>query len=278
MPMETDKKYALLDTDFLYKSHLARNANNHTLTDFVIDFQDYEFFCHEMIKEELTRHPINPDPNPWLDKKVKDGRIKLYSDRDIVNELSKLYDLEATSMYLILLKSSCDTFKSGFFEKYYGSLKNLDGLENADTFIGALKVCDDSIPHQNGMGEKKTYVLIQMMEIIYSNQVYVFCSDDFKARQSIASLTKPINCISILGVFLKLMKMGHNKSEMQEYYNRLSAFLKNQKEYKVWSSSGYQRIGVPITQVFDDIYDGKFQLLKNGDLQYKKQIDLYVKA
>ena len=29
--MEIDKKYALLDTDFLYKSHLARNAKNHTL-------------------------------------------------------------------------------------------------------------------------------------------------------------------------------------------------------------------------------------------------------
>ena len=52
--MGMDKKYALLDTDFLYKSHLARNAKNHTLTDFVIEFAEYEFFCHEMIKKELT--------------------------------------------------------------------------------------------------------------------------------------------------------------------------------------------------------------------------------
>ena len=266
--MEIDKKYALLDTDFWYKSHLAREANNHTLADFVIDFQDYEFFCHEMIKEELTRRQVNPDPNPWLEEKIRDGRIKLYSDRDIVIELSKLYGVEATSVYLILLESSCDTFRPGFFEKYYGSLKNLDGLENVDTFIEALKVCDDSIPRQNGVGEKKTYVLIQMMEIFHNNQVYVFCSDDFKARQSVASLTKPINCISILGVFHKLMQMGHDKSELQEYYNRLVAFLKNQTEYKVWSLSGHQRIGVPVAQVFDDIYDGKFQLLKNGDLQY----------
>lgn len=43
--MEIDRKYALLDTDFLYKSHIARNANDHTLADFVIDFPDYEFFC-----------------------------------------------------------------------------------------------------------------------------------------------------------------------------------------------------------------------------------------
>lgn len=73
----------------------------------------------------------------------------------------------------------------------------------------------------NGDGEKKTYVLVQMMEILYNKQVYVFCSDDFKARQSIASLTKTINCISILGVL-------------------------------------------------EEIYDGKFVLLRNGDLQYIK--------
>lgn len=46
--MGADKKYALLDTDFLYKSHLARNAENHTLIDFVMEFPDYEFFCHEI--------------------------------------------------------------------------------------------------------------------------------------------------------------------------------------------------------------------------------------
>lgn len=66
------------------------------------------------------------------------------------------------------------------------------------------------------------------------------------------------------------MKMGYKKSEMQEYYNHLSHFLKNQKEYKVWSISGHQRISVPIQQVFDEIYDRKFQLLKNGDLKYIK--------
>ena len=110
--------------------------------------------------------------------------------------------------------------------------------------------------------------MIQMMQIIHSNQVYVFCSDDFKARQSIASLTEPVNCISILGVFHKLMKMGHEKTEMQEYYDRLAAFLKNQTEYKVWSLAGHQRMGVPVQKLFEEIYEGKYQLLRNGDLKY----------
>jgi len=268
--METDKKYALLDTDFIYKAHLARNAVNHTLAELVVDFNDYEFFCHEIIKEELTRHEVNPNPNPWLEEKIKVGRIKLYSDRDIMNELSKIYGAAATLVYVTLLRISCDIFNAGFFEEYYGPLEYIENVTNIDYFLAALKECDDKIPHQNGLGEKKTYVLVQMIEMLYNKQVCVFCSDDFKARQSIASLTKPINCISILGVFYKLMKMGHDKAEMQEYYNRLSAFLKNQTEYRVWSLSGHQRIRVPITQVLDDIYAGKFQLLRNGDLQYIK--------
>lgn len=268
--MEIDKKYALLDTDFLYKAHVARNTANHTLAEFVLHFKDYEFFCHEMIKEELTRHEINPDPNLWLEEKINAGKIKLYSDRDIVNGLNKIYGAAATLTYISLLKISCDTFNAGFFEEYYGSLEYCDNVTDIDCFVTVLKACDEKIPHQNGLGEKKTYVLVQMMEILYNKQVYVFCSDDFKARQSISSLTKPINCISILGVFYKLMKMGHDKAEMQEYYNRLSAFLKNQTDYRVWSLSGHQRIRVPIMQVFDDIYDRKFQLLRNGDLQYIK--------
>lgn len=268
--MGVDKKYALLDTDFLYKSHLARNAANHTLTDFVIEFSDYEFFCHQMVKEELTRHEVTPDPNPWLEDKIKTGRVKLYSDRDIVTELGKLYGTSATGMYLTLLQTSCDTFHAGFFEKYYGTMSNMDDLEDIETFLEELKKCDDNVPSQNGLGEKKTYVLIQMMEIMHSNQVYIFCSDDFRARQSIASLTAPIHCISILGVFYTLMKKGHEKSEMQEYYNRLNVFLKSQTSYRVWSESGHQRIRVPIQQVFDELYDGRFQLLRNGDLQYIK--------
>lgn len=268
--MEIDKKYALLDTDFLYKAHLARNTANHTLAEFVLKFNDYEFFCHEMIKEELTRHEVNPNPNPWLEEKISVGKIKLYSDRDIVNELNKIYGAATARAYIFLLKISCDTFNAGFFEEYYGSLEYSENVTDIDCFLTALKECDEKIPHQNGLGEKKTYVLVQMMEILYNKQVYVFCSDDFKARQSISSLTKPINCMSILGVFYKLMKMGHDKAEMQEYYNRLSAFLKKQTDYRVWSLSGHQRIRVPIGQVFDDIYDRKFQLLRNGDLQYIK--------
>ena len=268
--MGKNKYYALLDTDFIYKCHLARNAENHTLAEMVLEFEDYEFFCHEMVREELTRHEIVPDPKPWLEINVSTGKIKLYSDRDIVEELSKIYASAATLMYISLLQNSCNTFKAGFFEEYYGILETTENISDVECFLTALRLCDKKIPHQSGLGEIKTYVLIQLMELFYHKQVYVFCSDDFKARQSIAGLTKPINCISILGVFYKLMKMGYKKEKMEVYYSQLSAFLKNQTEYKVWSLSGYQRIRVSIMQVLEEIYDEKFQLLRNGDLQYIK--------
>lgn len=268
--MEINKKYALLDTDFLYKVHLARNDENYTLAEIVLSFTEYDFFCHEMIKEELSRHNIVPDPNPWLADKIRLGRIKMYTDADILCELSKVYGEAATLTYLSLLQESCNTFDVGFYERYYGDLENIENVLDKNVFLAVLKECDDRIPHQNGVGEKKSLVLVQMMEILYSDQVYVFCSDDFKARQSIAGLSKPINCISILGIFHKLKELGYGKSEMQIYYDRLSAFLKTQMEYKVWSMSGHQRIKIAISQVYDDIYEGKFELLRNGDLHYIK--------
>lgn len=53
--MKKDKKYALLDTDFIYKSHLARNAQNHTLAELVVNFEDYEFFCHYAVMDDIYR-------------------------------------------------------------------------------------------------------------------------------------------------------------------------------------------------------------------------------
>ena len=46
--MIEDKKYALLDTDFLCKSYLAQDDAQNTLADIVISFQEYEFFCHSI--------------------------------------------------------------------------------------------------------------------------------------------------------------------------------------------------------------------------------------
>ena len=43
--MIEDKKYALLDTDFLYKSYLAQDAVHNTLADIVFHFRNISSFA-----------------------------------------------------------------------------------------------------------------------------------------------------------------------------------------------------------------------------------------
>ena len=123
--MIEDKKYALLDTDFLYKSYLAQDDAQNTLADIVISFQEYEFFCHSMIFEELSKHDITPNPIPWLNGLIQAGRVHLYSDRDILHELKQVYGSGASSMYLTMLEISCNTFSQTFFSQYYSALRAL---------------------------------------------------------------------------------------------------------------------------------------------------------
>lgn len=42
------------------------------------------------------------------------------------------------------------------------------------------------------MDSMKKYVLVQMMQTLAPGRVYVFCSDDFPARQSLSTLPAPI--------------------------------------------------------------------------------------
>lgn len=52
------KKYALLDTDFISKTHLIRKDDENILIERIVQLQDYEFYCHEQIRIELLRHNI----------------------------------------------------------------------------------------------------------------------------------------------------------------------------------------------------------------------------
>ena len=56
----------------------------------------------------------------------------------------------------------------------------MENLEDVETFLAALKVCDESVPHKKGLGEKKSYVLIQMMKLMYFRQLCHRKSYDIK--------------------------------------------------------------------------------------------------
>ena len=73
------EKYALLDTDFISKTHLIRKDEQNKMIDRIMEMQGYRFYCHEQIKIELTRHNIGSSPE-WL-RSIEKGifRGKFYT-------------------------------------------------------------------------------------------------------------------------------------------------------------------------------------------------------
>lgn len=50
------KRYALLDTDFISKTHSVQDDGGNHLIDRVMELPGYEFFCHVQIVTELNRY------------------------------------------------------------------------------------------------------------------------------------------------------------------------------------------------------------------------------
>lgn len=72
------KRYALLDTDFISKTHSVQDDGGNHLIDRVMELPEYEFFCHAQIVTELNRY--NADTPIWLSEKIGAQKIKSYTD------------------------------------------------------------------------------------------------------------------------------------------------------------------------------------------------------
>ena len=70
------KRYALLDTDFISKTHSVQDDGGNHLIDRVMELPEYEFFCHAQIVTELNRY--NADP-PFLCLLSRFGSMPVYS-------------------------------------------------------------------------------------------------------------------------------------------------------------------------------------------------------
>ena len=263
-------KKALLDTDFLFKSHLAQNDYRESLADKIIEFKDYEFYIHEKIMDELGEHGFDPDPIPWLEKKIDQGQIRKYTDADILSEIESIFGSYAPRTYYDYLKNGCDAFDDKFFKRYYKRLTDLPGESEKKVFLDVLKICEQDIPNGNSMGEKKSLVLAQLFELKYPGRVVVLCSDDGKARRRLAYIRNGIKGFSILAAFHKLKQNGLGETIAKQYYDSLCSFysLRNQTAMKVWKQSGSERISVDFDILFRDLYDGKFEIKADGDLRY----------
>ena len=123
------------------------------------------------------------------------------------------------------------------------------------------------------LGELKTFILIAALQFIYSKDVYIFCSDDVKARKCIVSIGN-VRCISVLSSFLRLVKeVDFEKDEAIPFINSYLDMLHkgNQKNFKIQDANDYNKIyKVECDKVLKGIFDNEFIELKNGMLRYRK--------
>ncbi len=113
------EKYALLDTDFISKTHLIRKDDQNKMIDRIMEMNGYRFYCHEQIRNELTRHNIGNSPE-WLEARISDESVHCMSDEKIMDELHSIYSESAEAMYANMLKNGCEAYKRGYFEEKVG--------------------------------------------------------------------------------------------------------------------------------------------------------------
>lgn len=272
MGMGGASKYAILDTDFVSKANIIK-AETHVLADEVLSFPEYTFFCHQKMKEELADHGTR-SAQEWLDRMISQGKIICYSDNQIIQELEKLVEGYCFSYYRSFLKNGCDIFDVGFYSKYFFALDELleSDIHDSSVFLSLLQSCETMIGHQQSYGEIKAFVLSQTLKLLYDEDAYIFCSDDFGARQGFANGAH-ISCISILSVFLKLKMIGKTKAEVLPFFQSFVSWCMErdnpQTHVRVWefTSGSDKRIRVPISSLIEDIYAGKYRARKDGDIQ-----------
>lgn len=269
--MQKDK-YALLDTDFISKTHIIqKDAENH-LIDRIMELPRYQFYCHNQIRTELARHNVSGSME-WLEEKVSVGQIKCYNDEEILNELEPVYGAGASSMYATLLKTACQAYKTGYFEENFKKLQQLDYRNISQSgFLEKLNEDCDNTGAGRNLGEIKTYVLLQMLSLLFGEQIYVFCSDDRNARSAVISIGG-VKCISVLSSFLRLKKeCDFQFEDAKDYIQSWLDFCDKSKQitFKVQENSEAKRLcKVSCEQVMREIYEDKFEELRTGNLKYR---------
>lgn len=265
MPMEKTK-CALLDTDFISKLHITRKDDENRLIDRVLELQDYRFMCHEQITVELGRH--NTSAKDWLKEKIDREIIQKFTDKQLIEELRQVYGKNAIPMYLHYLRNACNLFDSTFYGNYYAGLEQIRDISD-DIFVTEIAKCDLAVGCDNNLGEIKTYTLQQVMQNREDIRVYVFYSDDRKARVGLA-YGGGISSISALSAFYVLKeRLGIEKEEAKVYFDSWMQYhqIKNQTSFRVHRATKEQQLmKMDGYEIFDRIYDGTVGVARDGDL------------
>ena len=241
-----NEKYALLDTDFISKMHLIRKDDHNKLIDKIMAMPGYCFYCHKQIQVEIMRHNIAG--------------------------ASGVYGEWAISAYAGMLKTACDAYKDGYFEEKFVLVSQMDCRSiSREDFLKQLQDDCDTIGEGQNLGELKSYVLLQVLNLKFGEQIYVFCSDDKNARNGVISIGGA-RCISVLSSFVRLKKeISFTKEDAMQYIDSYmnTCLGKDQTAFRVQDTSKERRMcRIPCEQVFEEIFDGKIDELITGNLKY----------
>ena len=258
------KRYALLDTDFISKTHSVQDDGGNHLIDRVMELPGYEFFCHAQIVTELNRY--NADTPIWLSEKVGAQKIKSYTDQEILESLSLVRGPLACATYTQMLKLACDAFSKDYFSEHYRALEEADyTVISREDYLKELERLDIEVGKKNNLGEIKSFVLLQVLSVMLGEQIYVFCSDDKNARNG-ATNFEDVRCISLVSVFSRLKEESNwTLADAEPYIESLIAFYQDhhQTTFRVMEASEVRRLQrIPCRQVLQEIFDGKFIELK----------------
>lgn len=269
--MTKEKEYALLDADFIIKANISRKAEDNRLLDWLALDTRYQLVCHEMALAEVSVHD-NCGASSWLKEAIASGIVKQFTDKNIICELYGMYNVAGIELYRQFLEESCNSMNSSFYDTYYTDVRDFDLSQSVENFLNILKKCDLSVGSSKSLGERKAMVLLQFLMLLNPGRVYLFCSDDRGARRALYSITN-VPCKSIMTLFLDMKKQGIAKETANEYFMPFKTFLtmgsKTSGNIRVYNAKGYEEISVPCQQIFDEIYEDKFDSIMTGFLKYK---------
>lgn len=140
-----------------------------------------------------------------------------------------------------------------------------------EDFLKKLVLDCNAMGTGNNLGELKSYVLLQVLNIKFGQQVYIFCSDDKNARNGIVAMGEA-SCISVLSSFIRLKKeIDFNREDAEPYIRSYMNYClgKDQTTFRIQDTSKEKRMcKIPCEQVFDEMFAGKIDEMGTGNLKY----------
>lgn len=259
---------ALLDTDFISKLYVTKIDDSDRFIQRIISIDTFHFVCHFQTIKEINNY--DSSIANWIGES---DSIHVYTDRDLLSFLIDDFGQMAYMYFLDILKKSCNTFSSRYYEEHYSALNEYQidfwSKWNIDDFLSILEECDEDVGQDNNLGEIKLYTTAQILEVLSIEELYIFCSDDRKAR-SVMSNQNNIDCVSALASFYlakKYLKMS--KENAQVFFDSWMVLYRKQKCFQIYSKSGYQLERVLGQDIFDMLYEDKLDLQKDGFFKRK---------